>query len=174
MVGLTWLKNGESSVGSNPASDVVLPKSAPDRVGTLTLAKGKVIFKPAAGLAPGAVMTSQPGQTRGQSALVQPAREMELHPDVDANYTRVVVGRVKFFVIQRGENNGGSQISSASGSRTTTAPRAASSRACAGIPSDPSWRVTAQYVPFDKPRQLHFETEVGVTEHDPSPGYVQF
>ena len=36
VVGLTWLKEGENRVGSNPGFEVQLPKSAPDKVGTLT------------------------------------------------------------------------------------------------------------------------------------------
>jgi len=156
VVGLEWIKNGESSIGSNPASNVVLPKFAPDRVGTLTLAGGIVRFKPASGLAPNAVMISG-----------QPAREMELKPDLDAMYTRVVVGRVKFFIIQR-EDKFGVRIKD-----NDSAMR----REFTGLRwyvVNPSWRVTAQYVPFDKPRELTFETVVGVKERDQSPGYVHF
>jgi hypothetical protein len=160
VVGLEWIKNGDSSVGSNPSSTVVLPKSAPDRVGTLTLAGGKVRFKPASSLAPGAVMING-----------QPAHEMELKPDIDTMYTRVVVGRVKFFIIQRGEGAGakfGVRIKDNDSAirREFTALK--------WYPVDPSWRVTAQYIPFDKPRELTFETLVGVQERDQSPGYVQF
>jgi uncharacterized protein (DUF1684 family) len=156
VVGLEWLKNGESNIGSNPGSTVVLPRSAPDRVGTLTLAGGKVRFKPASGLAPGAVMING-----------QPAREMELKPDIDPTYTRVAVGRVKFFIIQR-EDKFGVRIKDND---------SATRREFTGLrwyAVDPSWRITAQYVPFDKPRELTFETLVGVKERDQSPGYVQF
>lgn len=161
VVGLTWIKNGESTIGSNPSSTVVLPKSTPDRVGTLTLAGGKVRFKPAPGLAPNAVTING-----------QPAREMELKPDLDETYTRVVVERVKFFIIQR-ENAGAPDKFGVRIKDNDSAARRAFTR-LKWYPVDPSWRITAQYVPYDKPRQLHFETEVGVTEHDPSPGYVQF
>jgi uncharacterized protein (DUF1684 family) len=160
VVGLTWIKNGESRVGSNAASEVVLPKSAPDRVGTLTLADGKVRFKPAPGLAAGAVIING-----------QPARETELKPDVDATYTRVVVGRVKFFIIKRDDQSGAKF-----GVRIKDNDSAAR-REFTGLrwyAVDPSWRVTAQYVPYDKPRELTFETLVGVKERDESPGYVRF
>src|SRR6202142_4620112 len=46
VVGLDWLKEGENRVGSNPAFEVKLPKSAPDRVGTITVKNGKARFKP--------------------------------------------------------------------------------------------------------------------------------
>ncbi|HEV2199675.1 MAG TPA: DUF1684 domain-containing protein [Bryobacteraceae bacterium] len=156
VVGLTWIKSGESRVGSNASSEVVLPKSAPERVGTLTLANGKVRFKPAPGLVPGAVTING-----------QPARETELKPDIDATYTRVVVGRVKFFIIKR-EDKFGVRIkdNDSAARREFTGLR--------WFAVDPSWRVTAQYVPFDKPRELTFETLVGVKERDESPGYVRF
>jgi uncharacterized protein (DUF1684 family) len=41
-------------------------------------------------------------------------------------------------------------------------------------PVDPSWRVTAKYVPFDKPHTVTFDTAVGLKEQDESPGYVTF
>src|SRR6266851_7042820 len=50
VVGLHWLKEGESRVGSNASFEVPLPKSAPDRAGTLTLRAGRVRFKPAPGV----------------------------------------------------------------------------------------------------------------------------
>jgi uncharacterized protein (DUF1684 family) len=167
VVGLTWLKNGESRVGSNPASEVVLPKSAPDRVGTLTLAGGKVIFKPAffkatQGLAPAVTINAGPGPSG-----TQPAREMELHPDVDPMYTRVVVGRVKFFIIKR-EDKFGVRIKD----NDSAARRAFTGKKW--YPVDPAWRVTAEYVPYDKPRALTFETIAGVKEQDEAPGYVRF
>ncbi len=160
VVGLTWLKPGESRIGSNPANEVVLPKSAPALVGTLRLASGKVIFKPAPGLAPNAATINN-----------QPAREMELHPDIDPMYTRVAVGRVKFFIIKRNDDTGdkfGVRIkdNDSAARREFTGKK--------WFPVDPGWRVNAQYIPFDKPRQLTFNTVAGVKETDESPGYVQF
>jgi hypothetical protein len=160
VVGLTWLRPGESRVGSNPANEVVLPKSTPGLVGTLRLANGKVTFKPASRLAPNAVTINN-----------QPAREMELHPDVDPMYTRVTVGHVKFFIIKRNDDSGdkfGVRIkdNDSAARREFTGKK--------WFPVDPGWRVNARYVPFDKPRQLTFNTVAGVKETDESPGYVQF
>jgi uncharacterized protein (DUF1684 family) len=167
VVGLEWIKNGESTIGSNPSSTVVLPKSAPDRVGILTLNGGKVRFKPAPGLAPNAVMVvSQPGQ-----AGAQPAHEMELKPDLDPTYTRVVAGRVKFFIIQRGE---GSAVRFGVRIKDNASEIRRKFTGLHWYAPDPSWRITAQYIPFDKPRDLTFDTLVGVQERDQSPGYVQF
>src|SRR6185436_11373977 len=51
LVGLSWLKNGSNTVGSAKGSDVVLPSSAPGRVGTLEFVNGHTTFRAATGVA---------------------------------------------------------------------------------------------------------------------------
>ncbi len=46
VAGLTWLDEGENSVGSDPASRVVLPARAPSRFGTLVRRGKRVLFRP--------------------------------------------------------------------------------------------------------------------------------
>ncbi len=153
VVGLTWLKEGDNRVGSNPNFEVRLPKTAPDKVGTLTLRAGKVRFRPEKG----AVVTMNGA----------PAKETALKPDIDANYDRLAVGRVKFFIIQR-EDKFGVRIKDND---------SAARREFTGMkwyPVDPSWRVQAKFVPWDKPHKVTFDTAAGVKEQDESPGYVSF
>ncbi|MEO8051425.1 MAG: DUF1684 domain-containing protein [Acidobacteriota bacterium] len=153
VVGLTWLKEGESRVGSNPSFEVRLPKSVPASVGTLTLKAGKVRFRPAPGVA--ATMNGAP------------AKETELKPDIDASYDRLAVGRVKFFIIKR-EDKVGVRI------KDNDNPARREFSGMKWYPVDPSWRVQAKYVPFDKPHPVTFDTAVGVKEQDEIPGYVTF
>ena len=153
VVGLTWLKDGDNRVGSNPTFEVRLPKAAPDKVGTLTLKAGKVRFRPEKGVA--VTMNGKP------------AMETELKPDIDANYDRLAVGRVKFFIIKREDKLGVRIKDNDSAAR----------REFTGLkwyPVDPSWRVQAKFVPWDKPHAVTFDTAVGVKEQDESPGYVSF
>lgn len=153
VVGLTWLKEGDNRVGSNPTFEVKLPKSAPANVGTLTLKAGVVRFKPAAGVA--VTMNGAP------------ARESVLKPDIDPSYDRLAVGRVKFFAIKREDKMGVRIKDNDSATR----------REFTGLkwyPVDPSWKVQAKYIPWDKPRTMTFDTAVGVKEKDESPGYVSF
>jgi hypothetical protein len=42
LVGLHWLDDGTTTVGSDPMSDVVLPAEAPARVGTLVREEGEM------------------------------------------------------------------------------------------------------------------------------------
>ena len=153
VVGLTWLKDGENRVGSNSTFEVQLPKSAPDRVGTLTVKAGKVRFRPEKSVA--VTMNGIP------------AVESDLKPDVDAHYDRLAVGRVKFFIIKREDKLGVRIKDNDSAAR----------REFSGLkwyPVDPSWRIQAKYIPFDKPHSVTFDTAVGVKEQDESPGYVTF
>src|SRR5579863_1471120 len=80
VVGLHWLHEGVNTVGSNPNADVPLPASLPARVGTITLSKGKVHFKPARGI---------------------PLKETDLKTDAKTEYDRLALGSVKFFIIER-------------------------------------------------------------------------
>ena len=153
VVGLDWLKPGENRAGSNPDFEVRLPKTAPDKVGTLTLQAGKVRFRPEKGVA--------------VTLNGAPAVETVLKPDTDANYDRLAVGRTTFFVIQR-EDKLGVRI------KDNDSPARRQFSGLQWYPVDASWKVTAKFVPYDKPRKVTFETLVGVKEEDESPGYVSF
>jgi uncharacterized protein (DUF1684 family) len=146
VVGLHWLKEGENRLGSDPAMDVPLPASVPAKVGTITLSKKKVHFKPAPGVA---------------------LKEMDLKTDIGPDYTRLTLGRVKFFVIEREDRFGVRVKDNDSAAR----------KQFSGLkwyPVDASWRVRAKFVKWDKPHTITFDTEVGVKEQDESPGYVTF
>jgi uncharacterized protein (DUF1684 family) len=153
VVGLDWLKEGDNRVGSNASFEVPLPKPAPERVGVLTVKGGKTYFRPE----PGVAVT-----LNGKAATA-----VELKPDTEPHYDVLAVGRVKFFVIKREEKLGVRVKDNDSATR----------REFTGLrwyPTDPSWRVQAKFVAWDKPRKLTFDTAVGVKEEDESPGYVSF
>src|ERR1700722_3313989 len=44
VTGLFWLKDGENTLGSDTANDVVLPDSAPARLGVIKLHDGAAVF----------------------------------------------------------------------------------------------------------------------------------
>jgi len=153
VVGLDWLKAGDNRVGSNPDFEVPLPKPAPERVGVITVANGKARFKPEPGI---------PVTLNGK-----PSTATELKPDTDPHYDVLAIGAVKFYVIQR-EDKLAVRIKD---------NHSAARREFTGLrwyPVDPSWKIQAKFVPYDKPRTLTFATAVGVKEQDESPGYVTF
>jgi len=144
VVGLHWLHEGLNTVGSDPQADAPLPPSLPARVGTISLSKGKVHFKPAGGVA---------------------LKEMDLKTDLKPDYDRLTLGHLKFFVIER-ENRFGVRVkdNDSEARRTFAGLR--------WFAVDPSWNIKAKFIP--SPHQVTFDTEIGTKEKDESPGYVTF
>src|SRR5580658_2409473 len=132
VVGLSWLKEGDSRLGSDPKADVPLPASLPAQVGVLTLHSGQVRFQPSAG-------------------VNLPARELK--PDKDV----VALGTVKFFLIQRGE---GANAKFGVRVKDSDAATRKEFTHLSWYPADPSWRIVAKYIPWDKPHVLSFDTVV--------------
>jgi uncharacterized protein (DUF1684 family) len=144
VVGLHWLHQGVNTVGSDPNADVPLPASLPARVGTMTLSKGKVHFKPARGI---------------------PLKETDLKTDAKSGYDRLALGSVKFFIIEREPKFGVRVKDNDSEARKKfTGLR--------WYPVDPTWNIKAKFIP--SPHEVSFDTEVGVKEKEDSPGYVTF
>ena len=157
VVGLDWLKDGVNRVGSNPSYEVPLPTGTPANLGVITVDKGKAHFTPAPGT--GATINGQPARVLSQG--------VDLRPDTDASRDTVTVGRVNCFVILR-EDKLAVRVkdNDAATRKNFTGER--------WYPADPSWRIQADWVAWDKPHSLTFDTAVGVKETDQSPGYARF
>src|SRR5260221_13367149 len=67
VVGLHWLREGASTLGSAQGNDILLPAPAPARVGTIELTKGRAVIH----VAPGVTV-----QSAGKAVA-----ELELHSD---------------------------------------------------------------------------------------------
>ena len=147
VVGLSWLKEGDNRAGSDSKADVPLPTSLPPQVGVFTLHSGHVKFQ----VSPGVKLASR-----------------DLEPDSDV----LALGTVKFFVIQRGDG-----LNAKYGVRVKDSEAATRKEFThlSWYPVDPSWRIVANYIPWDKPHVISFETVVaGLQEQDASPGKVTF
>ncbi len=144
LVGLYWIEDGVSHVGSNPNHEVVLPAKLPADVGTVTLASGKAHFSPAAGV---------------------DLQETDLQPDSVPGYPVLQLGTVRFYLIERGGRYGIRVKDADSPARTNFA-------GLDYFPVKDDWRIEAKFVP--SPHTVSFDTEVGTKEIDPSPGYAEF
>src|SRR5438876_7474361 len=67
VVGLHWLREGTSTIGSAEGSDIRLPPPAPPRVGALEFSRGRAVIR----VAPGVTVKSKD----------EPITELELHSD---------------------------------------------------------------------------------------------
>jgi uncharacterized protein (DUF1684 family) len=144
LVGLFWIEDGVSKIGSNPGHEVVLPAKLPRDVGTVTLERGEARFRPAAGI---------------------DLPETALQPDSASDYPQLQIGTVRFYLIERGGRFGIRVKDADSPARREFA-------GLDYFPIDPGWRVEAKFVPA--PHTVTFDTEVGTQETGQSPGYAEF
>jgi hypothetical protein len=153
VAGLHWLPEGESTLGSQPMADVVLPASAPAQVGTLTREGARVRLE----VLPGVAATH----------AGDPVRSLELASDAAGAPTVVELGTLVFHVIERGDRLALRVKDSANPARTEFT-------GIESFPVDPAWRLEARFEPYDPPRPLPVEDVTGGTQDGTSPGAVVF
>ncbi len=153
LAGLFWLEEGESTVGSDPESDVVLPASAPARVGVLRKTGGGVELA----LEPGVAATIDGA----------PARRATLVTDAAGEPTRVGLGTVSFYLIER-DGRVGVRV------KDRAHAHLADFRGVDRYPVDLRWRVEARFEPYDPPKPVPVPTVLGTISEQPSPGAVVF
>ncbi len=153
LIGLHFMKTGANTVGSARDNDIVLAK-APPHVGTITVAAdGKVTLA-----------TDRTSGVRVDGADVVAAELMW----ADARKpTLVTTGTLTFFVVDRGGKKALRVKDSAAESRTHFL-------GLDYFPTDPAWRIEAQWIPFEKSRLVPITTMIGQTAPEPVPGKAVF
>lgn len=153
LVGLSWLKEGENTVGSEKGNTVKLPGSTAPRVGTLNVSGRSVAFVAEPGVAvtkDGAAFSSGELQT-----------DAEGKPDV------LALGTVKFQVIERGGRLGVRVRDSQAESRTQF-------KGIYRFPARAAWRVEAKLIPNRTPKKIAIPTVLNTVEQMSSPGTLVF
>jgi uncharacterized protein (DUF1684 family) len=153
LIGRHLLQPGENSIGTAEDNSIKLA-AGPPYLGTVTLNAGKVTFTPG----PSAIL-----QVDGQPAPPTPTA-LVYHDDKP---THVTFGTVNFYVMERGDSLYLRMKDSAAERRKNFA----------GIdyfPIDPSWRIEAQWVPFDQPRQIKITNVLGQVSPAAVPGKAVF
>jgi len=153
VVGLHWLHQGESRLGSDPSSDILLPAGAPASVGSLILQADVAVFR----AAPGAKIT------RGGSAFT----EGEVRSDSSGKPDVLAVGDIRMILLNRGSRYALRVKDNQSVSRTRFTD-------LRWYPIDEGWKITARFVPAPEHTRLVFDTTVGEQEITDSPGYAVF
>ena len=152
--GLFWLKDGESTIGTGPGNNFVLPPgSAPEKVGTFNFHDGKTVFQAAPGVA--VTVNGKPAATASLTA------DSAGPPGV------LGIGGLSMFVIQRGNRFGVRLKDKDSQAR----------RKFTGLhwfPIAEEYRVTAKFVPYTPPKKIAVPNILGDVEQEDSPGYVEF
>ena len=154
VVGLSWLKDGDNAVGSDPANAVVFPAGkSPRLLGHIRLAGGKAHLD----VAPGVAVTHD-----GKSV-----RSLDLVSDEKGEPTVLRHGTLAFHVIRRGDRLGVRVKDSASSARK-------SFRGIASYPVAPGWRVPARFEPYPAGKTIPIPNVLGNVTQEPSPGALVF
>jgi len=155
VVGLHWLTAGVNRFGSDPANEI--PLSAPGipaLVGTSEVRDdGSVV----AGAAEGAQVTING----------EPLVESVLHSDAQGKPDIVGVGRLSFYVIDRGGRL-------AARVKDPEAPARTSFAGLQHFPIDPRYRVTARLERYPEPREVPIPTVLGTPTTMLAPGVLRF
>lgn len=157
LVGLEWLHPGANRVGSAADNDIVL-KVGPAHLGVVTLGADGVVKIALA-------------KDSGASIDGKPAEEATLVDDIQAGEnghpTTVAFGSANFYVIER-DGRKGLRVKDA---------EAATRKHFLGLdyyPIDPSWRIVADWVPFDPAHKLEVGSVLGTIDKVDVPGKAVF
>lgn len=154
LVGLHWLAPGDNAFGSEPSLPIALPPGkAPARAGTLVLEGDKVRLVP----------------EKGAGVLIdgKPAGERVLADDASGKPDVVQVGDLRFHVIRRGDRIG-IRV------RDPKSPVRTGFKGIEYYPPDRTYRVEAEFHPYDAPHKLQVPTVLGTVEEMEAPGRVRF
>jgi len=152
LAGLYWLEEGNNRVGTEPGSEVLLPKGV--KSAGVLLRKGREVrFKPA---------------TNSQVTVNdQPAVSMALISDKNGEPTMLRIGPVSFYLIERGDRIGVRVKDTESESRKNF-------QGIEMFPVDPKWNVEATFEPYNPPKEIPILNIIGIVETMRSPGVLKF
>jgi len=154
VVGLSWLEEGDNSVGAAPSNRVVLSAAkSPPLLGRIRVTGGKAHLE----VAPGVEVTHD--GRRVQS--------LDLASDEAGKPTVARHGTLSFYLIRRGEKLGVRVKDSANAAR----------KSFHGIESYPvrsAWRLDARFEPYPLKKSIPIPNILGTVSQEPSPGAVVF
>ena len=153
VAGLFWLTEGINTAGSAPVNRIVLPSTAPGRLGSFEHHAGKTVFVAERGAR--------------VTANGKPVQRLAMRPDTAGSPEVLEAGSLSMFVIQRGKRYGIRLRDTHSKFR----------REFAGLtwfPVNERYHVSARWVPYDPPRKIPVPNVLGETEMETSPGYAVF
>lgn len=156
IAGLAFLTRPETTFGSAPGNDIVLPGDTPARVGTFKLAPdGSVSVRLEPGLPPLHLLDGRPF-TGGA-----------IKSDGDGPPDRLVMGDVQAWVHKSGDRPS-IRI------RDKNNPLRKTFGGMKWYPIDESYRVEATFVPYDAPKQIRIPNLLGDVDTMTAPGDVTF
>ncbi len=156
LIGLEWLKEGANRIGSAADNDIVL-KAGPEHLGVVTLAKDGALH---------ITLAKDSGATVDGKAVHEATLVDDMHAG-EGSPSVVTFGSASFLVIER-DGRKALRVKDANAETRTH---------FLGLdyyPADPSWRIVADWVPFDPPRELEIGSVLGTINKEKVPGKAVF
>lgn len=172
LIGLHWLPQGETTVGSAPDNGVVLPGKAAPRVGTVMVDGTNVRWRTEAGVTVTQGVDSTLALPAGTGAIEQDASG---DPAVDEADLTADVGEGRFVVLRHGDVN---WIVIRRGDRVALRVRDNAHEAYQAFhgldryPTSSAWRVTARWMPHQK--KVAVPNVLGTVSDVDSPAALEF
>ncbi|MCC7009818.1 MAG: DUF1684 domain-containing protein [Acidobacteria bacterium] len=163
IAGLHPLKNGINTAGSAAGHDVVLPASAPARLGRFVLAGTTVRFEPAPGVVV-SLESTRPDAPVSEQPVTGP---VALKDDGTPGMDELVLGSVRLVVHVSGESRG-IRV------RDPNGPLAKGFLGFTWFDIDPAFRVVGRFVPDAEPRKLKVMNTYGDVDEYTTEGVVEF
>lgn len=154
LVGLFFLKEGENTFGSSKENDFVIDdKSLPGRICTFVWKDTLV------------EMIAEDGvELKVNDTIV---KKIFMQHDLTGKPTIVTYGNYKWFIIKRGEKY-------ALRVRNLNAPLVKEFKGVERFPVNEDWRVVADFIPYNPPKEVEIPSIIGIPEKEISPGKVRF
>lgn len=154
LAGLFWLKPGENTCGADPANALIFPKDkAPAFLGAFILQDSLVTFRAQAGLK---VMHSD----SVISSII-------MRHDLQGEPTQLAFESLSWTIIKRGEKYGVRL-------RDHDHPLLREFAGLETFPVDSTWRLSAQFEPYDPPRRIAVPNILNTIDAEPAPGALVF
>jgi uncharacterized protein (DUF1684 family) len=155
IAGLAFLTEHETTFGSDPSNDVVLPGTAPAHVGTFVMSDDRRV---SVRLEPGVKVALLDGR---------PFSGGPIKSDGEGAPDRLVLGDVQVWVHQSGDRP-------AIRIRDKNAPLRKAFTGMKWFPLDPDYRVEATFVPYSSPKTFQIPNLLGDIDRMTAPGQVTF
>ncbi|MBK8944548.1 MAG: DUF1684 domain-containing protein [Ignavibacteriae bacterium] len=149
LVGLFWLQDGENSFGSGENNKIIFPKNSPTEIGKFIKNDSKILFE------------SNPNVNVFSDGKKVDKIVMKI--DLSGNPTILESGSLKWFIIKRDEKYGIRL-------RDLNSDLVKNFSGIERFPIDENWKITAKFIPYEKPKEVEIPTIIGTIEKEISPG----
>lgn len=156
LVGLWWMKPGETTIGADLENRIALPRErSPKTLGSIWIAGDSARF------------VAAPGVRATVDTNKEPVQQVRLRSDLEPKATTVRVGPlVLYYIVRNGQH--GVRI------KDTLNPIRKSAAPLRYFPIDGAWRVQARFVKSPKPDSMSIMSVLGMETRMAHPGDLHF